>query len=42
MDIPLDQMITDVCVEPVFTDNKFTNFNPEQYPLNESEKVKVV
>lgn len=23
-------------------DNKFTNFNPDLYPLNESEKVKVV
>lgn len=26
----------------MFNDNKFTNFNPDLYPLNESEKVKVV
>ena len=42
MDFPLAQLITNVTVEPVFNDNKFTNFNPEHYPLNENEKVKVV
>ena len=42
MDPQLAQMITDISVEPVFMDNKFTDFNPQLYPLNESEKVKVV
>ena len=41
-DFPLAQLITNITVEPVFNDNKFTNFNPEHYPLNENEKVKVV
>lgn len=40
--MPLANYITDISVEPVFTDNKFSNFNPEHYPLNENEKVKVV
>lgn len=35
-------MITGVSVEPVINDNKFTNFNPELYPLSSTEKVKVV
>lgn len=35
-------MITEISIEPVFNDNKFTSFNPELYPLSESEKVKVV
>lgn len=34
--------ITEISVEPVINDNKFTNFDPEQYPLEQSEKVKVV
>lgn len=29
-------------MDPVINDNKFTNFNEEQYPLNEDEKVKVL
>ena len=35
-------MFFEITLEPVINDNKFTNFDPQLYPLEQHEKVKVV
>lgn len=38
----ISNYIKEIRADPVINDNKFTNFNEEQYPLKEDEKVKVL